>query len=73
MRGQGNLKNTPCWHCKNAVPDMEGKRGCSWSRKLTPVEGWTAVETSIVSSKNNNEIVRSGSYRVIDCPEFIRG
>lgn len=45
-----------CWMCKNAVPD--GTLGCSWSRKLKPVEGWYAKTDKI-------------GTLVIACPEFI--
>ena len=48
---------TLCWSCDNAVP-YEGK-GCSWSRALKPVEGWTA-------KKNGN------SYYVKKCPLYIK-
>lgn len=50
---------TICWDCKNAVPDE--KNGCSWSRELKPVDGWTAMPP------------RSGvkgSYKVIKCPKY---
>ena len=32
-------KEQICWTCKNACG------GCSWSRNLTPVEGWKAEKT----------------------------
>ena len=54
-----------CWFCLNSVPSKITGAGCSWSRKLTPVEGWEAdrVENSSPSSKTK-------SYRVRTCPEF---
>lgn len=55
-------KQTLCWTCQNAVPDSTGELGCSWSRRLKPVEGWTAVETTNTTTT---------TYRVIDCPEYI--
>lgn len=50
---------TLCWDCANAVPDKKG-HGCSWSRDLIPVKGWTAKQ-----GKYNQS-----SYRVEKCPEF---
>ena len=52
-------KTTLCWDCQKAT----GK--CSWSEKLIPVEGWTAEPTYTASSDMH-------SYRVIECPEFVR-
>lgn len=60
---------TICWECRNAVPDEEGKRGCSWSRKLEPVEGWQAVESTVVryDGGHKREIM---SALVLECPQF---
>ncbi len=46
-------KGTLCWSCQNAT-----NSGCSWSRSLTPVEGWVAT--------------KSYSYSVKSCPEYIQ-
>ena len=56
-----------CWFCLNSVPNKRTGTGCSWSRKLQPVEGWEAdrVENSTHHSKVK-------SYRVRTCPEFNR-
>lgn len=54
--------DTLCWDCANAVPNAE--RGCSWSRSLRPVDGWTAEW----SDKNGMQ-----SYIVRECPQFARG
>lgn len=54
-------KDTICWKCGNAVPTTTGT-GCSWSRKLVPVDGWEAKPTW-----KDGEIV---SYCVINCPLF---
>ena len=43
---------TLCWKCENACTN-----GCSWAKKLIPVENWTAEETDI-------------SYIVKACPLF---
>lgn len=60
---------TICWKCQNAVPDKHG-RGCSWSRNLEPVEGWKALETSVIRWDGGvrREIM---SALVVECPEFI--
>ena len=53
----GNYKiPTICWECKNAVPNKEGTRGCSWSRKD--------------EQKSVNGSVMVGNC-VYECPEFI--
>jgi len=50
-----------CWTCRNAVPDLKG-HGCSWSRKLVPVKGWTA-EKSTSRGKD--------TWSVKKCPEYV--
>ena len=59
---------TLCWDCANATG------GCSWADHgdHTPVNGWTAKETTLKchSPSSNNET--TSSFIVIDCPEFIR-
>lgn len=52
-----------CWWCVNSVP--EHGRGCSWSKWLVPVEGWTA-ERSLKTT------LPYETWRVIRCPEFVR-
>lgn len=54
--------DTLCWKCKNACG------GCSWSKNLTPVEGWKAERVY-----NNVYSQDTVSYRVRECPEFERG
>ena len=54
--------DTLCWSCSKACGE------CSWSRSLTPVEGWEAEEVS--RSTNHNEFP---SYKVLECPEYIEG
>lgn len=51
-----------CWKCKNACG------GCSWSKQLEPVDGWTAEPTIIKDSMGDFL-----SYEIKKCPEFIRG
>ena len=52
-----NTQGQLCWRCKNCCG------GCSWSRKLMPIEGWTAKKTK----------TEGGSYRISKCPQFIEG
>ena len=61
------MSETLCWKCANAVPNRDGTRGCSWSRKLIPVDGWTAIKTR---KKSKDKYVMC-SYEVLDCPEFV--
>lgn len=46
-------RHTLCWSCQNAT-----NSGCSWSRSLTPVEGWVAT--------------KGVGYNVKYCPEYIQ-
>lgn len=46
--------DTLCWECRNATG------GCSWSKKLKPVKGWTVEEGSV-------------SVSVKSCPKYERG
>lgn len=50
-----------CWNCKNAVPDMEGTKGCSWSRNLIPVP-------DCVYEKGEK-----GESYIVQCPLFVLG
>lgn len=54
-----------CWDCKNAL------LGCSWSCDFVPVEGWEAVKSEIINSAGKNKATQT--YRVVSCPEFVRG
>ena len=54
---------TKCWTCQNAC----GK--CSWSKKLIPVKGWTAMPTKI--AVNAVRGIYTDSYLVLDCPKYI--
>lgn len=67
---------TLCWRCANAVPNSAGTRGCSWSRKLIPVEGWDAEQTSLYAerwdrNKGCSIFNPQTSYVVKSCPEFV--
>ena len=55
-----------CWECKKACG------GCSWSKTLTPVEGWEVVETGDPTWLSSIRKVVP-TVRVVECPEFIKG
>ena len=65
QRKGAKLDNAPsnqlCWWCAHAVPD--GVYGCSWSKNLEPVEGWTARPSSNGGVK---------TWSVEDCPQFLQ-
>ena len=50
-------QETLCWTCENSVPNPETGKGCSWSRKLIPVEGTVCDPIT---------------GHIIDCPEYIK-
>ena len=54
---------TLCWTCKNACGN------CSWSRSLTPVEGWEAKKIKGKGNFYTGEIL--DSFIVKNCPEYI--
>lgn len=58
-----------CWDCENAVPNKKD-RGCSWSIKFEPVEGWDA-ERSDLNMQHRKDNVES--YIVKRCPLFKQG
>lgn len=63
-----NKKDTLCWDCQKAV------KGCAWSQRFEPVEGWTAekVERRLPYLHKGVRRVEVGeTYHVIDCPEFV--
>lgn len=68
-QAEQSSKQTLCWRCKNSVPDRYGERGCPWSRKRQPVEGWTAQERRL---KVSNHLTVT-SYNVRECPLFVEG
>lgn len=53
---------TLCWTCQRAVPG-DKTDGCSWSRSLTPVDGWEACESIKGTMK---------TWHVVSCPEYIQ-
>lgn len=64
--------STLCWTCRNAVPNPETGAGCPWSEKQTPVDGWRAEET-VVISRAGGYTYSSSSFLVVDCPLFAEG
>lgn len=54
----------PCGYCKKACG------GCSWSRNFKPVDGWKAIPTLLDKGNGNKPIE---SYKILFCPEFVRG
>ena len=61
---KGYKKQTLCWDCKRS-----GERSCPWSMYYKPVEGWTAESKVIKGTRSTPDMV---SYRVDDCPLFVR-
>lgn len=65
-----NQNNQLCWDCARATGF------CNWSRDLKPVEGWTARPTMIRHMSRggcfNNALCITNSYKVKDCPLFIK-
>lgn len=53
-----------CWCCEHSIPTADGKRGCEWSLKRKPVEGWKADK-----HKHSDGTV---SFNVRTCPSFKR-
>ena len=51
-----------CWSCTKACGQ------CSWSRELTPVEGWTAEQVVYPGL----EVEDDTTYHITACPEFVR-
>lgn len=62
---------TLCWQCVKAC----GK--CSWSHNFTPVDGWVAKPRRMLLHLGDDGSFESAkycqSYRVISCPEFVKG
>lgn len=58
---------TLCWRCRNAVPDPDGRQGCSWSRDFEPVKGWTAVPQLLKCPDKDD----AETFHVVSCPEFV--
>ena len=64
MKGQNTAQNI-CWDCQKAAG------ACSWSKNLTPVEGWEAEEVPYMMYHGSGYTVAS-TYHITKCPEFVR-
>lgn len=64
----GDPTGSLCQSCQKAVP--HGECRCSWSDHFEPVDGWTAIPTRIIESKDGDED-SFASFCVTDCPEFL--
>ena len=56
----------------SSVPNLKKgtlARGCSWSRELKPVEGWTATKVS--KYRSNGEFAYD-TYHIVSCPLFLQ-
>ena len=59
-------RNTLCWKCAKAVGY------CTWSHHFEPVEGWEAIAYP-PAAYEQGQWAKIPSYKVISCPEFIKG
>ena len=66
---------TLCWSCAKAVPSADGERGCPWSLKGKPVEGWSAIrrDLRLQSPKKKDKASSVESYLVVACPLYRPG
>ena len=51
-----------CWLCGKATG------GCSWSSCFKPIPNWTADIVEVKEDEGNYS-----TYKIISCPEFIKG
>lgn len=61
IRSKMEENSQPCWRCQNACG------GCSWSKNLTPVDGWKAEQVDV---KDKEGVIRT--YKITFCPQFIQ-
>ena len=71
MAGSNKFKKKEqlCWECKNACG------GCDWSRKLLPVKGGEAEETTVgmtVYEEGRKIYKQVKSFKIKSCPKFIK-
>lgn len=64
--GMQRVNTNICFECANACG------GCSWSRDFEPVEGWTATPTKVKVCYVRKKVWED-TYKIDDCPEFVRG
>lgn len=62
-----------CWDCANAVPTVDGTRGCAWSKRFQPVQDWQA-KTAVIPVhdmvKGNCRPRKIQTYQIRKCPQF---
>lgn len=58
-----------CFDCINAVPTLDGTRGCNWSRHFKPVKGWKATKVPFKLAYER----MSWTYSITECPKFKKG
>ena len=63
----GIPQGTLCNYCNNSVPFPLTGRGCSWSRDLQPVAGWTAISVIRYAAYKHQPFE---SFCVTKCPRF---
>ena len=63
--GLHNLSMQLCWSCARCVGF------CPWSKRLEPVEGWTAKCTTLHHS-NAEQKFETASYYITACPLFLK-
>lgn len=66
-------RGTLCWHCAKSCGNMGW---CSWSREFKPVDGWEAkshILSNDISHHGKMSVRKLQSYKVVSCPEFVRG
>lgn len=63
----GKSESNKCWSCGRAVRNQ-----CSWAFCFKPVKGWTAVPTLILARDKRLYSHTTDSFKITDCPLFIR-
>lgn len=56
------MKEQPCWTCTKACG------GCSWSKNLTPIEGWKAEKVYFNTYRQDTST--DYTYQISYCPEY---
>lgn len=71
MRGV-KFRQSLCWSCVHAVPNIEKRAGCSWSLEYKPVDGWRAIRRDLPKQSGVGTYGRSReeSYMVEQCPQY---
>ena len=61
-----NTNIQPCWTCERSCG------GCSWSKDLIPIKGWTAKPTVLKFRYKDNSISYVDTYMIYKCPLYIQ-